>query len=387
MCYLIIKQTLPIFSENSICLVGVNYQNSCDLMKKLSRQDLIDLVDGAAIFSAGGGGDPEVGYEIVDELVEEGYDVRLVDPFEVPDETTVVNFACVGATTEVAYDSEAAVKTLRAFEEYVGREAYAVVPIELGGFNTLVAVDVAARCGIPVVDADGAGRAVPEVHLKVYTIDNISLAPMAVADIYCKNLVIVKQTEDSRSAERIARTLAAEWGHSAYTARRILTGKQVKSSPILHTLSKSIRIGMLLRTSVDPIGAVLKETKGFRLFQGVVETIERETIAGFTWTSVMLKGIDESQNSRFRLRAKNEVLVAYRDEELAAIAPDIVTPVHPKTGKCITAEKIKKLERATILGFPAPNKWRTSKGLELWKDVLQRSDVDETYTPIEQLNS
>ncbi|MFB0522763.1 MAG: DUF917 family protein, partial [Candidatus Bathyarchaeia archaeon] len=193
-------------------------------MKKLSRQDLIDLVDGAAIFSAGGGGDPEVGYEIVDELVEEGYDVRLVDPFEVPDETIVVNFACVGATTEVAYDSEAAVKTLRAFEEYVGREAYAVVPIELGGFNTLVAVDVAARCGIPVVDADGAGRAVPEVHLKVYTIDNISLAPMAVADIYCKNLVIVKQTEDSRSAERIARILAAEWGHSAYTARRILTG-------------------------------------------------------------------------------------------------------------------------------------------------------------------
>jgi len=356
-------------------------------MKKLSRQDLIDLVDGAAIFSAGGGGDPEVGYEIVDELVEEGYDVRLVDPFEVPDETIVVNFACVGATTEVAYDSEAAVKTLRAFEEYVGREAYAVVPIELGGFNTLVAVDVAARCGIPVVDADGAGRAVPEVHLKVYTIDNISLAPMAVADIYCKNLVIVKQTEDSRSAERIARILAAEWGHSAYTARRILTGKQVKSSPILHTLSKSIRIGMLLRKGVDAIEAVLKETKGFRLFQGVVETVERETIAGFTWTSVMLKGTDESQGSRFRLRAKNEVLVAYRDEELAAIAPDIVTPVHPKTGKCITAEKIKKLERVTILGFPAPNKWRTRKGLELWKDVLQRSDVDETYTPIEQLNS
>ena len=348
---------------------------------------MIDLVDGAAMFSAGGGGDPEGGYEIADELVEDEYDVRVVDPSEVPDEMIVVNFACVGATTEVAYDSKAAVKTLRALEEYVGREAYAVIPIELGGFNTLVAVDVAARCRIPVVDADGAGRAVPEVHLKVYTIDNISLTPMAVADIYCKNLVIVKQTEDSRSAERIARILAAEWGHSAYTARRILTGKQVKSSPIVHTLSKSIRIGMLLRKGVDPIEEVLKETKGFRLFQGVVEKVERETVAGFTWTSVMLKGTDESQGSRFRLRAKNEVLVAYRDEKLAAIAPDIVTPVHPKTGKCITAEKIKKSERVTILGFPAPNKWRTSKGLELWKDVLQRSDVDETYTPIEQLNS
>jgi len=358
-----------------------------NLLKKLTRKGLIDLVDGSAIFSAGGGGDPEGGYEIADELVEDEYDVRLVDPSEVPDETIVVNFACVGATTEVAYDSKAAVKTLRALEEYVGREAYAVIPIELGGFNTLVAVDAAARCGIPVVDADGAGRAVPEVHLKVYTIDNISLAPMAVADIYCRNLVIVKQTRDSRSAERIARTLATEWGHSAYTARRILTGNQVKISPILHTLSKSIRIGMLLRTSVDPIGAVLKETKGFRLFQGVVEKVQRETKGGFTWTNVMLRGTDERQNSRFELRAKNEILVAYRDQKLAAMAPDIVTPVHPETGKCITAEKIKKSESVTILGFPAPNKWRTNKGLELWKDVLQRSDVHETYTPIEQLNA
>jgi DUF917 family protein len=356
------------------------------MMKKLTRQDLIDLVDGAAIFSAGGGGAPEVGYEIVDELVKERYGVKLIDPSEIPDEIMVVNFACVGATTEVAYDSEAAVKTLRALEGYVGREAYAVIPIELGGFNTLVAADVAARCGIPVVDADGAGRAVPEVHLKVYTIDNISLAPMAVADIYCKNLVIVKQTQDSKSAERIARTLAAEWGHSAYTARRILTGKQVKTSPILHTLSKSIRIGMLLRKSVDPIGAVLKETKGVRLFQGVVEEVERETKTGFTWTNVILSGTNESQNSRFQLKAKNEILVAHKNEKLVAIAPDIVTPVHPKTGKCVTAERIKKSESVTILGFPAPKKWRTRKGLELWKDVLQRSDVHETYTPIEQLN-
>lgn len=355
-------------------------------MKKLSRQDLIDLVDGAAIFSAGGGGDPEIGYKIANTLSEGDYEVKLVDPSEVPDDAVVVNFACVGATTTIAYDSEAAVKTLQTLEEHVGREAYAVIPVELGGFNTLAAVDVAARRGIAVVDADGAGRAVPEVHLKVYTIDGISLAPMAAADIHAKNLVIVKETRDSKSAERIARTLAAEWGQSAYTARRVLTGKQAKTSPILHTLSKSIRIGMILRKSVDPVRAVLKETRGFNLFEGVVEKVERETKAGFTWTNVMLRGTDKSRNLKFEFRAKNEILVAYRNENLAAIAPDIVTPVHPETGKCITAEKIKESERLIILGFPAPEKWRTGRGLQLWRDVLQRSGVDATYVPIEQLN-
>ena len=347
---------------------------------------MLDLVDGAALFSAGGGGDPEVGYKIVDALSEGNYEVKLVDPSEVPDDAMVVNFACVGATSTVAYDSEAAAKTLQTVEEYVGRKAHALIPVELGGFNTLAAVDVAARRGIPVVDADGAGRAVPEVHLKVYTIDDISLTPMASADIHAENVVIVKETRDSKSAERIARTLAAEWGQSAYTARRVLNGKQVKTSPILHTLSTSIRIGMILRKSVDPIRAVLKETKGFRLFEDVAERIERETKAGFTWTNVTLRGTDESEGSRFELKAKNEILAAYRNEKLAAIAPDIVTPVHPETGKCVTAEKIKEADRLVMLGIPASQKWRTSKGLKLWRDVLQRTDISETYIPIEKLN-
>ena len=354
-------------------------------MKPLNRQNLMDLVDGAAIFSAGGGGNPEVGYEIVDKLVEGRYAVRLVDPFDVPDDAATVNFACVGATTAVAYDGDAAVKTFQTLEEFLGKKAYATIPVELGGFNTLVAVDVAARLGLPVVDADGAGRSVPEVHLKVYTIDGIPLAPMVVADPNAQNVVIVKETADSRSAERIARTLAAEWGHSAYTARRILTGKEVKTSPILHSLSRSIRVGALLRKEVDSVGAVLREIKGVKLFEGTVDKVEKETKAGFTYTEVTLKGTSEDKGSRFELRAKNEILVAYKDRKLVAMAPDIITSVDLQTGKCRTAEKTEKEDRLVVLGIPAPPKWRTTKGLELWKDVLQRSGIRVAYVPIEQL--
>jgi len=346
----------------------------------------MDLVNGAAIFSAGGGGDPEAGYRIVDELIGEGYVAKLIDPFEVPEDTIAINFACVGATTAIDYNSEAAVKTLRTLEEYVGRKACAVIPVELGGFNTLAAVDVATRHGIPVVDADGAGRSVPEVHLKVYTIDDIPLAPMAVADVHAQNMVIVKETMDSRSAERIARTLAAEWDQSAYTARRILTGKQVRTSPILHTLSVSVKIGTVLRKAKNPIKAVIKEVGGFKLFEGIVSSVKRETMAGFTWTEATLNGLRENEGSKLKFKAKNEVLVAYKNEKLIALAPDIITPVHPETGKCITAEKIKESDKLVVLGISAPKKWRTRKGLELWKDVLQRSGVEETYVPIEQLN-
>lgn len=354
-------------------------------MKTLNYQDLIDLTDGAAIFSAGGGGDPEMGYEIAKALFYKEYIVRLVDPSEVPDNEKVVNFACVGATASVGFDPDAAVKTLRILEKYANFSAYATIPVELGGFNTLAAVDVAARSNISVVDADGAGRSVPEVHLKVYTIDDIPLAPLVVSDVHAKNIVIVKETSDSKAAERIARTLAAEWNQSAYTARRILTGAQVKFSPIQNTLSKSMKIGKLLRTAVDPIKAVLKETGGFKLFEGVAESIERKTEAGFTFTQMMLRGRHDFSGSMFEFKAKNEVLVAYRDRRLIAIAPDIITPVDPETGKCITVEKIEKNDKVAVLGLPAPPKWRTDKGLELWNDVLQRSSIHEKYVAIEDL--
>ena len=351
-------------------------------MKTLTYQDLLDLVDGAAIFSAGGGGDPQGGYQITDKLVQEGFIVKLASPSEVPDDARVVNFACVGATTTIEYDSNAAVKTLRNLEEYAGFSAFATIPVELGGFNTLAAVDVAARRGIPVVDGDGAGRSVPEVHLKVYTIDGIPLVPMVVADVHGQNVVVVKETENAKAAERIARVLAAEWNHSAYTARRILTGAQVKTSPIQLSLSRSMRVGKILRKAVEPIKAVLKETGGFKLFEGTAQNIDRQTEAGFTFINIKLQGSHEHAGSMLELKAKNEVLVAYRDGKLAAIAPDIITPVHPEKGTCITAEKIEMGDKLAILTLPAPEKWRTKKGLELWQEVLQRANVNDEYIPV-----
>jgi DUF917 family protein len=130
---------------------------------------------------------------------------------------------------------------------------------------------------------------------------------------------------------------------------------------------------------------VLKETGGYKLFEGIVSVVERETKGGFTFVNVKLKGTGEFAGSTFEFKAKNEVLVAYKNGRLIAIAPDIITPVHPETGKCITAEKIVEGGKLAVLGLPAPEKWLTSKGLELWRDVLQRSGIFEAYVPIEKL--
>jgi len=351
-------------------------------LKTLAHQDLTDLVEGAAIFSGGGGGDSLVGLNIVEKLVEKRCPVRLIDPVEASDDEIVVNFACVGATMNVAYHGDAATKTLRVLEELLGKKAFAVIPLELGGFSTLTAVDVAARCGVPVVDADGAGRAVSELNIQVYAMNNVASAPMVVADIDAENIQCFKEKIDSRSAEQVSRALAAKLGQSVYVARPVLTGKRVRTSSVVNTLSASIRMGMLLRKAVDPVRAILTETNGSALFEGFVSNLDRETRSGFTWTTLTLEGLRDSAGATLQLKARNEFLAVFKNGKLVAAAPDIITAVSSETGKCVPAEKITEDSRLTVLAIPAPKQWRSRRGLELWREVMQRSGIREDYVPI-----
>jgi DUF917 family protein len=354
-------------------------------MRELGAQDLTDLVEGAAVYSSGGGGDPVVGLNIVEKLLEKRFRVRLIEPAEVPKNAMLVSFACVGATANIAYHGDAAAKTLSILEEFLEAKVFALIPAELGGFSTLAAVDAAARHGIPLMDADGAGRAVPEMHLQTYMIDNMVSTPALLADIDAKKMLLMKQKDDPQALEQIARVLTERWSPIIYSAQAILTDGQVRTSPVLHTVSKSIRLGMVLRKAVDPVKAVLKETNGYRLFEGTVADVKSETKNGFTWTTLKMDGIQGDSESRFEMKARNELLVAYRDGHLVAVAPDVITTLSYDTCKYASAEKLLEGNRLAVIGIPAPDQWRKPQGLKLWEEVLRRSDIDETYVPIEKL--
>ena len=121
------------------------------------------------------------------------------------------------------------------------------------------------------------------------------------------------------------------------------------------------------------------------MFQGRVVQISKETIGGFTWISVSIRGENEFEGSTFNFKAKNEVLIAYRNGKLVAMAPDIITPVRSENGKCVTAERIREGDSIAVLGLKAPEKWRTDKGLRLWREVITRAGITEEYVPIEIL--
>ena len=63
-------------------------------------------------------------------------------------------------------------EVIRAFEalgDYVGRRPTHTTSIEAGGLNSTTPFVVAAQLGIPLVDADGMGRAFPEIQMIIAT--------------------------------------------------------------------------------------------------------------------------------------------------------------------------------------------------------------------------
>ena len=136
-------------------------------MRKLSRQDLHDIVLGAAVIGTGGGGSLKEGLEIIDESLDEGFDFNLAEPGEIPPDALLGTSYGLGSVSPPETDNpkknEETAETLAmvAMEKYFRRDFYGVIATELGGLNTAAALVTAARLGKPLVDADPTGRSVP----------------------------------------------------------------------------------------------------------------------------------------------------------------------------------------------------------------------------------
>ena len=163
--------------------------------------------------------------------------MTLVAVDEVPDDALVVPSAMMGAPTvmvEKLPSGDEIIRAFRTLEEYLGRHITHTVSIEAGGLNSTTPFSVAAQMKIPLVDADGMGRAFPEIQMVTPTMFGISATPMALADEKGNTALIT--TVDNRWTERLARSITVDMGATAMIALYVLTGKQLKESMVPGTI-------------------------------------------------------------------------------------------------------------------------------------------------------
>jgi len=359
------------------------------MTERITLDNLDDFAIGATVLGTGGGGDPYIGKLMAKQAIEEHGPVDLIDPRDVPDDELVVPSAMLGAPTVMVEKLPRGTESTDAFEAletYMGREAYATMSIEAGGLNSTVPIAVAAELGLPLVDADGMGRAFPEVQMVTLTMGGISATPMSIADE--KGNSVFLETNDNQWAEQFARTTSIEMGGSCMIATYAHTGSELREHAILDSMSLAREIGETIRTarsaSGDPVEELLELTDGFELFEGKILDVKRRTEGGFAMGEATIDGLGAHEERSLQLDFQNENLVA-RDSERGIVAsvPDLITVLDAETGEPVTTEGLKYGHRVRVVGMPCAEQWRTDAGLELVGPRYFDYDID--YEPIELL--
>jgi DUF917 family protein len=351
-------------------------------VRLLAEEALENLAVGAAILGTGGGGNPYIGKLLAQQSIREHGPVEVVGVDEIPDDALAAFSAMMGAPTVMIEKLPRGDELVRAFEALrarLGRPITHVVPAEVGGINSTLPIAAAALLRLPLVDADGMGRAFPEVQMCTPTIYGISATPMALADE--KGNTVVIETIENRWTERLSRTITVDFGCTALIALYPMNGAEARESLIPGTLGLAEDLGRLVRRG-QGIDGVLERLRGHQLFEGKVADVERRTVGGFARGEATIDGTGRDAGSKLRIRFQNEHLIAVRDGEVAATVPDLIIVLDAETGEPITTEELRYGFRVVVAAAPCDERWRTPGGLELVGPRYFGYDVD--YEPIEK---
>jgi len=204
------------------------------MIQELSRDDVADILYGATFFGGGGGGDLEEGLMLLDMAQAAGKRFRMIALNEAPDDALCCMPYLLGAISDVPEGDDALVDgvhpILLAFERmqtYFDQPIYGTYPCEMGGSNTAVAFFVAAMAGAVVVDADPAGRAVPEITHSTFAIAGLPASPIFAANALGETMVLENIKTDER-AEDVVRTLAQVSQNDISAIDHVLAAKDLR---------------------------------------------------------------------------------------------------------------------------------------------------------------
>ena len=361
-------------------------------MDTLDEQQLEDMIRGCTILGTGGGGSPTRGLQLIRSDLAAGRQFKLIGLEEVPDDALLASpYMCGSVSPEES--SEAApldeemecLVAFKALQGYLGQAFVAAVASEIGGGNTAAALRVAARQGIPIVDADPSGRSVPELQQTSFYVKDVPIAPLAVATAK-GDVLIVKEVSDDYRAEAIVRAVAVVSDDRAGVTDHPMVGKALKTSVVPGTLTTALTIGKAVReaqcSGADPVQAAVSAGSGFFLFEGEVAKADWKIEEGFTIGELTISGTDSSSGHTYRIWYKNEHIVSWYDDEPDITVPDLICVLDPRTGEAITNPNCQQGMDVAVIGYPAPAMWRSPKGLAVLGP--KHFGYELPYRPIEE---
>jgi len=363
------------------------------VLKYISFVDLAPIALGASFLGTGGGGDPTLGRLLAQIALERKGDnpqVEVIPPESLRDDDFTMMVAGMGSPS-VAVEKLANLDDLElavsAVERRLGREITAIVAAEMGGSNSLLPVAFAARRGVPVIDADGMGRAFPELQMVTFHVEGNSPYPMAVIGDAGQS-ILIESAPTTADAERLARPLCVAMGGRVTLAGFAMDGKAARRSVVPGTLSLAHAIGAAMidgRRAGDPFAALfacLARSPYYqhyaRIGEGRIIDVNRRIERGWTIGICTIQTPDGELEVVFR----NEYLIARRDGQTLVIVPDLIVLLDADTASPLTTSDIKYGQRVVVVATSAAACMRTPKALAVFGPKM--FGFDEEFVPLEQ---
>jgi DUF917 family protein len=351
-------------------------------MLHLDASDLRALARGCAVLGSGGGGDPGLGMVMAVEALRRHGVLSVVDLDDLDDDAWIMPCGMLGAptiATERIWSGDEGVALRLLFEELHDGRVGALMCVAIGGANGMLPLTWAARCGLPLLDADGLGRAFSQLHQQAMHVAGIAASPVALTDGRGNTLVL--RAADDVWAGRLARDATTSLGGVCAAAVCGMRAGRARRAVIPGTVSLALRIGATLQG--QGIGEVLdvlrSELASTVLIAGRVVDLERRSGGESATGSATVRGSGAATGMRqLRLEMQNEYLLAFEDGALRAAVPDLICVLAAEGGAAIATEELRYGQRVVVVAAPAAAVWHGAGGLALAGPRAFGYDIDHT---------
>lgn len=286
--------------------------------------------------------------------------VEVVGLDELDDDALVVPCGLIGApqlANERVLSGEEGQVLCRVLEDRHQARVGALMCFEVAGVNGMVPATWAVRAGIPLLDADGAGRAFPGFQQRAMHVAGLPASPIVLTDGR-DNVIVIHSAEDDRAA-RLARHAAAGLGGVCAAAGYVMTVGRARSAVIAGSLSRAVALGRAFESHIRPVGprALAEALDATLLIEGRVTDFER--------SSVTIDGSAQDSGRQMRIELHGGFVIALEDGELRASVPDLIAVLDADTAEPIASATLRRRQRVVVLAAPAHAVWRTERGLAL----------------------
>ncbi|WP_159457179.1 DUF917 domain-containing protein [Marinactinospora thermotolerans] len=329
-----------------------------ETQRRIDVADLADLALGARLLGSGGGGRTSTGAAFAHAALRDRGPVRLLGTRDLPDDHTVVAVGVAGSSAfiEERLPSTELATAVRTLLDLLDRPPFALLPLEIGGVNALLAVAAASMLDAPLLDADAMGRAFPRVEQTSLTASGVAVAP-AVLAVPDGTTLTVRGEDNLRVAGLIGANLPALGGWAA-TALYPCRADVARTAAIPGSVSRALALGRSLREAgADPhdrprfaasIGAEW-------LFDGVVAEVLRPDRAAPHLVVTLESALPRQET--LRLDAGDEFLLAALDGRQVARVPDVIAVLSAREWSVLGVDALRPRQPVSVLRIPRPPIW------------------------------